>query len=53
LDAYIKKFGDEAKQYESIYDNNDTYYLAGSYDPTLFHIKMLDIPVLEENEKWV
>ncbi|XP_070504575.1 protein winged eye isoform X3 [Chironomus tepperi] len=54
LDGYIEKFGDEPKQYESIYDNNDTYYLAGSYDPTLYHMKMQsDIPVLPEDEKWV
>ncbi|KAG5680222.1 hypothetical protein PVAND_009746 [Polypedilum vanderplanki] len=54
LEAYVNKFGDDPKQYESIYDNNDTYYLAGSYDPTLYHIKMQqEIPVLHENEKWI
>jgi predicted 2-oxoglutarate/Fe(II)-dependent dioxygenase YbiX len=54
LDAYVKKFGNDPKQYESIYDNNDTYYLAGSYDPTLYHMKMQqEIPVLQENEKWM
>jgi hypothetical protein len=54
LEAYAKKFGDDPKQYENIYDNNDTYYLAGSYDPTLYHIKMQqEIPVLQENEKWM
>lgn len=54
LDGYVKKFGDEPKHYESIYDNNDTYYLAGNYDPTLFQMKMQpEIPVLEDNETWV
>lgn len=54
LDAYVSKFGNDPKQYESIYDNNDTYYLAGSYDPTLYHMKLQpDIPVLSENEKWI
>jgi len=50
----VKKFGTEPKQYQSIYDNNDTYYLAGHYDPTLYQMKMQpEIPVLAENEKWV
>lgn len=54
LDAYVNKFGNEPKQYESIYDNNDTYYLAGSYDPTLYHMKLQpNIPVLSDNEKWI
>lgn len=54
LTSYVKKFGSEPKQYESIYDNNDTYYLAGHYDPTLYHIKMQpEIPVLPDNQKWV
>jgi hypothetical protein len=54
LDAYVKKFGNEPKQYESIYDNNDTYYKAGSYDPTLYHMKLHpDIPVLSDDEKWI
>lgn len=54
LDPYVKKFGTESKHYESIYDNNDTYYLAGHYDPTLYHIKMQqEIPVLPDNQKWV
>lgn len=54
LNPYVKKFGSEPKHYESIYDNNDTYYLAGHYDPTLYHIKMQpEIPVLPDNQKWV
>jgi hypothetical protein len=53
LDAYVKKFGTDSKHYESIYENNDTYYLAGHYDPTLYHIKMQpEIPVLPDNQKW-
>ena len=53
LTAYANKFGDEPSKYSAIYDNNDTYYLAGSYDPTLFQIKMEDdIPCLSANEKW-
>ncbi|KAJ6629261.1 Protein winged eye [Pseudolycoriella hygida] len=31
---YTEKYGPDPKQYESVYDNNDTFYLAGSYDPT-------------------
>lgn len=54
LNPYVKKFGNEPKHYESIYDNNDTYYLAGHYDPTMYHIKMQpEIPVLPDNQKWV
>lgn len=54
LDPYVKKFGNDPRHYESIYDNNDTYYLAGHYDPTLYHIKMQpEIPILPDNQKWV
>lgn len=53
LDAYTQKFGDTPKKYRQIYDNNDTYYKAGFYDPTTVKIKMeAGIPVLAENEKW-
>lgn len=53
LESYVKKFGTEPKQYSSIYDNNDTYYLAGYYDPTLYSIKMeSEIPEMPENEVW-
>jgi hypothetical protein len=51
---YINKFGTEPKQYQSIYDNNDTYYLAGYYDPTQVTLKMEpNIAVLKEDEKWM
>lgn len=54
LNAYTTKFGDTPKKYRLIYDNNDTYYKAGFYDPTTRKLKMeQDIPVLPENEKWV
>lgn len=46
LNAYTKKFGLDPKQYSSIYDNNDTFYLGGRYDPTALELKMeKDIPV--------
>ncbi|XP_053667558.1 protein winged eye [Anopheles marshallii] len=54
LREYTAKFGAEPKQYTSIYDNNDTYYLAGYYDPTVMTIKMQpEIEVLPPNERWV
>ncbi|XP_034662290.1 uncharacterized protein LOC117897508 isoform X1 [Drosophila subobscura] len=46
---YFEKFGADSKQYQSIYDNNDTYYLAGHYNPRLQVLKLQDdIPTLEE-----
>ncbi|XP_061386304.1 protein winged eye [Musca vetustissima] len=46
---YFNKFGSDSKQYQSIYDNNDTYYLAGYYNPRLQVLKLQDnIPTLEE-----
>ncbi|XP_030369613.1 protein winged eye isoform X2 [Scaptodrosophila lebanonensis] len=46
---YFAKFGADAKQYQSIYDNNDTYYLAGKYNPRLLVLTLQDdIPTLEE-----
>ncbi|KAI8124677.1 Protein winged eye, partial [Lucilia cuprina] len=46
---YYNKFGSDSKQYQSIYDNNDTYYLAGYYNPRLQVLKLQDnIPTLEE-----
>ncbi|XP_037956186.1 protein winged eye isoform X2 [Teleopsis dalmanni] len=46
---YFLKFGADSKQYQSIYDNNDTYYLAGYYNPRLQVLKLQDdIPTLEE-----
>ncbi|XP_053671243.1 protein winged eye [Anopheles nili] len=54
LPEYTAKFGTEPKQYSSIYDNNDTYYLAGYYDPTVKTIKMQpEIEVLPPNVRWV
>lgn len=54
LKEYIAKFGADPKQYSAIYDNNDTYYLAGYYDPTVITIKMQpEIEVLPGEEKWV
>ncbi|XP_062559159.1 protein winged eye [Armigeres subalbatus] len=54
LKEYTAKFGADPKQYSAIYDNNDTYYLAGYYDPTVITIKMQpDIEVLPGEEKWV
>lgn len=40
LNAYTKKYGPDPKQYTSVYDNNDTFYLAGYYDPTILQLKM-------------
>lgn len=40
LNAYTKKYGSDPKQYTSVYDNNDTFYLAGYYDPTVLQLKM-------------
>ncbi|XP_023164580.2 protein winged eye isoform X2 [Drosophila hydei] len=46
---YFDKFGTDSKQYQTIYDNNDTYYLAGHYNPRLQVLKLQDdIPTLEE-----
>uniref|UniRef100_A0A4Y0BJV7 BAH domain-containing protein n=1 Tax=Anopheles funestus TaxID=62324 RepID=A0A4Y0BJV7_ANOFN len=54
LREYTAKFGADPKQYSSIYDNNDTYYLAGYYDPTVMTIKMQpEIEILPPNERWV
>lgn len=40
LGAYTKKYGPDPKQYSSVYDNKDTFYLAGYYDPTQLQLKM-------------
>uniref|UniRef100_A0A1Q3FIA0 Putative phd finger transcription factor n=1 Tax=Culex tarsalis TaxID=7177 RepID=A0A1Q3FIA0_CULTA len=54
LREYTAKFGTDPRQYSAIYDNNDTYYLAGYYDPTVVTIRMQpDIEVLPGGEKWV
>ncbi|XP_055848750.1 protein winged eye [Episyrphus balteatus] len=45
---YIAKFGSDSAQYQSIYDNNDTYYLSGYYNPRSQVLKMQpDIPTLD------
>lgn len=47
--CYFEKFGADSKQYESIYDNNDTYYLSGYYNPRLQVLKLQDdIPTIEK-----
>ena len=49
FNRYYNKFGSDSKQYQSIYDNNDTYYLAGYYNPRNQSIKLEnDIPIIEE-----
>ncbi|XP_038117854.1 protein winged eye isoform X4 [Culex quinquefasciatus] len=54
LKEYTAKFGADPRQYSAIYDNNDTYYLAGYYDPTVVTIRMQpDIEVLPGGERWV
>lgn len=47
---FTKKLGDEPKNLSMIYDNNDTYYLAGHYDPTALSVNMQpNIPINEES----
>ncbi|XP_055605343.1 protein winged eye-like isoform X3 [Uranotaenia lowii] len=54
LKEYTEKFGSSPERYRAIYDNNDTYYLAGYYDPTAVSIKMQpDIDILPGDEKWI
>ncbi|KAK6643336.1 hypothetical protein RUM43_004841 [Polyplax serrata] len=40
LKEYTAKLGNSPHRYETIYDNNDIYYLAGYYDPTNTTLKM-------------
>lgn len=47
FESYFGKFGADAKQYQSIYDNNDTYYLAGKYNPRLMVLKVNEEVPLE------
>ncbi|XP_059621310.1 protein winged eye isoform X2 [Phlebotomus argentipes] len=52
ITGFNKKYGSDPKHYQFIYDNNDTYYLAGYYDPTALTMKMQpDIPVLTSSDK--
>ncbi|XP_055384893.1 protein winged eye isoform X2 [Condylostylus longicornis] len=51
LNDYIEKFGVDPKKY-SVYNNNDTYYYAGFYDPVTHKIKMQsDIPTSGDHQK--
>lgn len=34
FNEYTERYGPDPKKYESVYENNDTFYLAGHYDPT-------------------
>lgn len=40
LKEYREKLGDDPKRYATIYDNNDIYYLAGYYDPSITSLKI-------------
>lgn len=52
LNAYTKKYGPDPKQYTSVYDNNDTFYLAGYYDPTVLQLKMeKNIPTTADDDE--
>lgn len=51
LSTYTKKYGPDPKKYSSVYDNNDTFYLAGYYDPTILQLKMeKDIPIVGDSK---
>lgn len=52
LNAYTKKYGPDPKQYTNVYDNNDTFYLAGFYDPTVMQLKMENnIPTISASDR--
>lgn len=40
LDEYIRRLGEDPDKYETVYEDKDVYYLAGSYDPTTFLTKL-------------
>ncbi|XP_050299143.1 protein winged eye isoform X2 [Anthonomus grandis grandis] len=40
LKDYVKRLGNDPARYATIYDNNDIYYLAGHYDPTVHTLRM-------------
>lgn len=45
VNLYTQKYGTDLSMYSLVYDNNDTFYLAGYYDPTWRKLKMeKDIP---------
>ena len=47
LDQYMNKYGPDPSKYETVYDNNDTFYLAGNYKPTSFKLKLENhIPIV-------
>ncbi|KAF5302568.1 hypothetical protein FQA39_LY10186 [Lamprigera yunnana] len=49
LKEYREKLEDDPKRYATIYDNNDIYYLAGYYDPSVTALKIQpDIPFNSE-----
>lgn len=49
LDKYTKKYGPDPKKYSTVYDNNDTFYLSGYYDPTTKSLKMeSEIPMANQ-----
>ncbi|KAI5652153.1 BAH domain-containing protein [Phthorimaea operculella] len=48
LAQYKERMGDDPAKYNTVYDNNDVYYLAGNYDPTQQTLRMEpDIPFKE------
>ncbi|XP_017468830.1 PREDICTED: protein winged eye isoform X4 [Rhagoletis zephyria] len=52
FERYFGKFGADSKQYQSIYDNNDTYYLAGYYNPRIQVLNIQDeIPTLKAEQQ--
>lgn len=40
MNEYTEKYGPDPISYASVYDNNDTFYLAGYYDPTAINLKL-------------
>ncbi|XP_050317704.1 protein winged eye isoform X3 [Bactrocera neohumeralis] len=52
FERYFAKFGADSKQYQSIYDNNDTYYLAGYYNPRVQVLNLQEeIPTLKAEQQ--
>lgn len=49
FDEYVLKFGTDPTKYGAVYDNNDTFYSAGYYDPTAEQLRLeTHIPTLAE-----
>ncbi|XP_030764449.1 protein winged eye isoform X2 [Sitophilus oryzae] len=40
LKDYIRRFGNDPLAYDTVYENNDMYYLAGLYKPTTYFLRM-------------